>query len=401
MRKFALSVTTLAIVAFFMSAVGVQASPYVGALTSFIHSATSVIVPPPTSHLRSSIDALHQGPAATVTAATRATPAASPTPTLHEKMTLAVERMVDHARPPGQRINLLVLGSDDDAKNYPGATPPTQVIMVVSIDPMSRTVTLFSIPRDSWVHIPGYAYNVGPDGTTGWDKIAVASQFGFSNVACTIEQDFGIHIDNWVWVGLQGFIQVVNTVHGVTITVPHPVLDDAYPDDLNPNDPYAYRRIYLPPGPQHLNGPTALLFVRSRHGDISSDFGRSARQQIVITALRHLLLSEDMPSLVAQAPALLQAMQGNLKTDVSVDLPTVARYFSILRAAAHYKISQVVLSGQYSDAVYQVMDQTPSILQATNGQPVDAVRLHWDLINPLVQSIFGPQDYSGSYCTQN
>jgi polyisoprenyl-teichoic acid--peptidoglycan teichoic acid transferase len=71
---------------------------------------------------------------------------------------------------------------------------------------------------------------------------------------------------------------VIDTVGGVDIDVLHPVLDDTYPSDTtNPNNPYSYERIYIPPGPQHLDGKTALEYVRSRHGGLLEDVGRAAR----------------------------------------------------------------------------------------------------------------------------
>jgi LCP family protein required for cell wall assembly len=303
-------------------------------------------------------------------------------------------------------VNILILGSDNDSKFASYAAPLTQVMIVLSIDPVSHTVTLLSIPRDFWVHIPGYRYNVGPDGTTvGWGKIDAASMLGFASAACTVEHNFGIPIDHWVWVGLKGFIRVVDSMGGVTLDVTHPVIDDTYPDDLaNPNDPYAYRRIYIPPGPQHLVGAAALRFVRSRHGDVQGDFGRSQRQQIVIRQLRRLLMSQDGAALVALAPALLKDFQGEIKTDIaSPDLATAAYYWSLLRSVAHARITQVVLSPPYSTPEYWVTDSDPQVETGNGGQPLqeDAVLPNWLLINPKIQSLFGAQYFNDPqhYCT--
>lgn len=417
MRKPVRYILSLTVAAFYLGVAGAAVSPYYSAVTDFIrHTAASFT----TSHKASpstapgtlaaasgghtSSDGLHRSynptGGSTVAATPTATqPAASPTPNALQRRELIVQRLAAKAKVPRHRVNILVLGSDNDAKNAPGATPPTQVMMVVSIDPLSQTITLFSISRDSWVHIPGYGYNTGPDGTVGWNKIAVASGFGFNSTACTIETNFHIPIDHWMWVGLQGFIKVIDTLNGVTVDVTNPVLDDEYPDDLNPNNPFAYRRIYIPPGPQHLNGDTALHFVRSRHGDLQSDFSRSAHQQIVITQLRHALANQDMASLVALVPSLVQDLKDEVKTDISFDLPTAAYYWSLLRSAAHYKITQVVLSPPYSQQV-QIPDQDPTLEQLNGGKPFtqDAVQLNWNLVWSLVQNTFGALDFSRPHC---
>ena len=321
------------------------------------------------------------------------------------RLALAVQRLAASSTPPRRRINFLILGSDNDSKFASYAAPLTQVMIVLSIDPVSHAVTLLSIPRDFWVHIPGYRYNVGPNGTVGWGKIDAASMLGFASAACTVERNFGIPIDHWVWVGLKGFIRVVDSVGGVALDVTHPVIDDTYPDDLaNPNDPYAYRRIYIPPGPQHLGGDAALRFVRSRHGDVQGDFGRSQRQQIVIRQVRRLLASQDGAALVALAPALLKDFQGEIKTDIaSPDLATAAYYWSLLRSVAHARITQVVLSPPYSTPEYWVTDTDPQVETANGGQPLqeDAVLPNWPLINQKIQSLFGAQyvDDPQHFCT--
>src|SRR5581483_10031716 len=142
------------------------------------------------------------------------------------------------------------------------------------------------------------------------------------------------------------------------------------------------------------------LFVRSRHGDLQSDFSRSQRQQILIQQVRRALLSQDAASLVALVPSLLQDLQGNIKTDISPSLGTAAYYWSLLRSAAHYKLTQIVLSPPYSDETYWVADSDPSIEKLNNVQPaqVDAVKLHWDLVDAELQSVFGPPDYSAPHC---
>jgi polyisoprenyl-teichoic acid--peptidoglycan teichoic acid transferase len=179
----------------------------------------------------------------------------------------------------GRPWNILLLGSDNDNKySFPALL--TQVMMVVHVDPDNNSVSMVSIPRDSWVYVStsgamhkiDQAFFLGAVQHNSFDD-------GVRSARQTIEQDYGITIDRYAWVGLSGFASVIDTLGGVDIDVTHPIVDDAYPDDTraNPHDPFAVKRLYLSPGPQHLNGLEALEYVRSRHADLIGDIGRTNR----------------------------------------------------------------------------------------------------------------------------
>lgn len=414
---------------FYLAVGGVAVGPYYTAAADFLHMAaraqpSRTIVPSPTPRLirrtpapvtstRTATPAIQTGTPAVsrrLTAIGQAilvpTRVNSRVPSLRHGAILSpqqraaeVQRLITSQKLPHKRINLLILGSDNDAKVGPGASPDTQVMIVLSIDTVSRTITLLSIPRDFWVHIPGYRYNTAPDGsgTIGWSKIDVASEMGFNAAACTVERNFGIPIDEWVWVGLKGFTKVIDTLNGVSIEVTHPVVDDTYPDDLSGNA-YAYRRIYIPPGPQHLDGSDALHFVRSRHGDIQGDFGRSQRQQILLTQIRRLV-DQSGNDLIALAPSLLRDFHGELQTGASVDLGTAAYYYSLLRSVAHTKIAQVVLQPPlYSTPGVPEYDADPR--HNTGGAPEDTVAPNWPAISAEIRRIFGGQSFSAPHCAR-
>jgi LCP family protein required for cell wall assembly len=160
----------------------------------------------------------------------------------------------------------------------------------------------------------------------------------------TIHQDFGIYIDYYAWVGLDGFIKVINTAGGVDIDVLHPITDDFYPDDTgNSRDAYAYKRLYLAPGPQRLDGPRALEYVRSRHADLVGDFGRSARQQQVLNQLKIKL---NNPDIIGKLPELAQDLNGFVKTDMH--LTDVFKLMNLARTVDQNKINRLILDTNYS-----------------------------------------------------
>ncbi|MGH2495195.1 MAG: LCP family protein [Ktedonobacteraceae bacterium] len=217
----------------------------------------------------------------------------------------------------GRAWNILLLGSDNDGKfNFPALL--TQVMMVVHVDPDHNSVTMVSIPRDSWVHVPevggmhkiDQAFFLGATQHNSFDE-------GVRLARATVEQDYGITIDRYAWVGLSGFASVIDTLGGVDIDVTHPIVDDTYPDDTgNSNDPFAYQRLYIAPGPQHLNGQEALQYVRSRHADLVGDIGRTNRQQAVLAALKKKL---TLVNVVTHLTQLIKDLQGKVYTDLSTD----------------------------------------------------------------------------------
>src|SRR5258708_1456568 len=155
-------------------------------------------------------------------------------------------------------FTVLLLGSDDDDKFDPKHVL-TQSMILVRIDPMAKAVTMLSIPRDLWV----------PLSTGGTAKIDGAYSYGGASAAiATVENNFGVQIDAYIWIGLAGLVNVIDAIGGIDIVPQAPVFDDFYPHDIGPGDPYQYLRVAVLAGPQHLDGTHALQYVRSRHNDL-------------------------------------------------------------------------------------------------------------------------------------
>jgi LCP family protein required for cell wall assembly len=175
-------------------------------------------------------------------------------------------------------------------------------------------------------------------------KIDGAYSYGRAGAAiATVEQDFGVHVNDYIWVGLLGLIRIINAIGGIDIVTSNPVLDDYYPLDINTNSPYGYQRIAVLGGPQHLDGVQALEYVRSRHNDLQSDIGRSRRQQQVLQAIRQKaqqLSPEDIPALAA-------AIGGEIKTSIPL-----SRVAELLPVAATFNnpnaITTIVLPSPYT-----------------------------------------------------
>lgn len=137
----------------------------------------------------------------------------------------------------------------------------TDTIMLLHI-PNSGQSTLISIPRDSYVNIPGH----------GQDKINAAFTVGGPQLLThTVEQSTGLHIDHYAEIGFGGFAEMVDAVGGVTICVDEPIADDVI-------------SLYLDAGCQKMDGPTALSYVRTRATPLG-DLDRVERQRKFFAAL--------------------------------------------------------------------------------------------------------------------
>jgi LCP family protein required for cell wall assembly len=255
-------------------------------------------------------------------------------------------------------FTVLLLGSDDDSK-FPQDRVNTQSMILVRVDPKAKQATMLSIPRDLWVPIPGQ----------GTGKISTAYQAGgASGAIATVESNFQVHIDDYVWIGLEGLVRLVDELGGVDMLVTNPVMDDFYPADINTNDVYGYYRVAVLPGAEHLDGVHALQYVRSRHGDLRGDFARSERQQQLLLAIKAKaahLSAADMPGVAA-------AMQGELKT--TIGLARLRLLFSMAVAFHGSNIHRVLLLPPNTSEGY------------ADGQ--DVVFPDWSQILPLVHQTF-------------
>src|SRR2546426_464282 len=267
-----------------------------------------------------------------------------------------------HAPPPlgsKQRINILLLGSDNDQKFQQNALL-SQTMIVVSVDPAHHQVALLSLPRDLWVDIPGH----------GIGKIDLAYARGGASLArATVEKAFGIPIHYYAWIGLKGLVRVVDRVGGIDVDVVRPVLDDNYPNDFNDSG-YGTERVYLAAGPQHLDGRHALQYVRSPHGDLLSDFGRSIRQQQVLLALRQRAEGMD---LVTALPAFAKDLNGHVKTDL--DLVRVTQLGLFMRGLGKDDVRQAYI--------------TPYVRDATSPDGQQILLADWPAVNRYLRQLFG------------
>lgn len=167
-------------------------------------------------------------------------------------------------------------------------------IHVGAVDPVSRRGTIFGIPRDTYVSIPG----------RGKHKINAATVYGGPQLLVQTVREFtGLPVSYYGVTGFVGIEKIVNALGGVVIDVPYPMHD-------------GYSGADFEPGPQHMDGPRVLAFSRARHGVPGGDFGRSENHGRVIL---HSL--EKMRKEVKDGKGMrkwLDVLFANAKLDMSI-----------------------------------------------------------------------------------
>jgi LCP family protein required for cell wall assembly len=218
-----------------------------------------------------------------------------------------------------ERLNILLIGSDQRPKE---GTYNTDTLIVVSIDPVTRQVAMFSLPRDT-VDVPlpegplrnaygrVYPRKINALFTSVRNRADLVPGTdvtrGYNGLKMVLGNLYGLDIKYFVEVNFDGFKQVVDALGGVTINVQIPVVDEAYPADTG-----RLARVYIPAGLQHMTGAEALVYARSRHSG-QGDFDRAARQQRVLTSLRE---QADIANLIPRIPQLVDALKATVRTDI-------------------------------------------------------------------------------------
>jgi LCP family protein required for cell wall assembly len=220
-----------------------------------------------------------------------------------------------------RRVNVLLLGGDAG----PDRTGiRTDSIIVASIDPISGDTAMFGIPRN----MKNMPFPEGHPAYEVWDchcwpdLINALYQYGLANpalfpggpnpganaVTTVIGHTLGIDIDHYVLVDLLGFVDVIDALGGLTITVTAPVYDELYTRPGGAEIPVEWDR-----GTYRMDGEEALSYARVRRG--TDDYNRMGRQRCVLEAIA----AEANPMTLLRAlPELVSAVQGSVVTDIAV-----------------------------------------------------------------------------------
>lgn len=267
--------------------------------------------------------------------------------------------------------NIMVLGVDRRS----GDTGRSDTLFVTMLDTSRNQAALLSVPRDTLVSIPGH----------GWDKVNHAYAYGGHDLSRkTLENFLGIQINNYVLVDFQGFIKLVDAIGGVDIDVEKPM---QYAD---PYDGENGLVINLQSGRQHMDGTTAIQYVRYR--DEEGDIGRVARQQKFMKAVFAKLRST---SLLTRAPEIARTLYQSIETDLSVtDLASLLVTFAKnVSGTSQLETAMVQGSPAYLDDISywipNMMALRQQVAQFQGVQPGESYKLAAQIAKKKYDALLG------------
>lgn len=193
----------------------------------------------------------------------------------------------------GEPVTFLLVGSDSRASTPDGEAPTgrSDAIMIARISADRTHGQVVSIPRDSWVDIPG----------RGMNKINASYAFGGPGLLIqTVEQLTGVRIDHFVAIDFEGLAQVTEAVGGVDVVVAETTSNGGYTFEAGPN---------------RITGEEVRWYLGQRYGLPGGDFDRVKRQQQFIKAVMDQLISSETFSDLGRMDASLRAVGSAVAVD--------------------------------------------------------------------------------------
>ncbi len=311
-----------------------------------------------------------------------------------EKMQQYSEQIEVHEDPS---FNILLLGYG--GPGHDGGFL-TDVIKLINIDPASQDITIISIPRDLWVEIPvrsdqgeyqkiNAAYAIGMDDKYPLKQTQYRGQEGAQKlVGDVVEIVTGKQVDGVIAVDFSGFAKTIDALGGIEVKVPVAFDDYYYPikgeeNNICGKDPsemgrihalYSgfelekqfacrYEHLHFDAGKNHMDGETALKFVRSRHSnEHGGDFARAQRQMVVLAAIKDKVLSlgalDDVPGFIKNYA---NSVTTNLKSEA------ILAFLTKFPETRGYTLKNITLSDQ-NVLINSTSPQRAYILQPKAGQ---------------------------------
>ncbi|MEW6402788.1 MAG: LCP family protein [Chloroflexota bacterium] len=200
-------------------------------------------------------------------------------------------------------MTVLAIGTDDRSEEYGSAR--ADVMRAVRIDFQRQRVTVLEFPRDLWVKIPGIERNLKTD----HQKLNTAytygrPDFGPGLLAQTLDLNFGLEVDHYIVANMRVFVDVVDALGGLDVTIPEGGIDGRTSTDRS-------ERLVFPEGSQHLNGQQALTLARMRNVSV---FERAEHQNMVMCALRKQI---ESPEVIVRLPAIMDSFMAHVQTDLT------------------------------------------------------------------------------------
>ena len=220
---------------------------------------------------------------------------------------------IDEIPPPewdgATRVTILVLGVDyrDWIANM--GPPRTDTMILLTIDPITKTAGMLSIPRDLWANIPGFkphkintAYR--------WGEMYNYPGGGPGLAMKTVEGTIGVPIDYYARIDFGAFVSFIDLIGGVKLHITEPIELEVIGKEVD---------VYIEPGVHALGGDIALAYARARHTG-GGDFERAERQQQVIMGIRDRLLNPEIFGiLIDHADDIFNELSSGIHTNLPLE----------------------------------------------------------------------------------
>ncbi|MFZ5902738.1 MAG: LCP family protein [Chloroflexota bacterium] len=272
----------------------------------------------------------------------------------------------------GSRINIAFFGLRGGDIRDEGCPACTDTIILLTIDPLSKTAGMLSIPRDLWVNIPGFGYSrINTAWTMG--EAAKLPGGGPGLAMETVSQLIGVPVHYYVQVDFGTFVSFINLIGGIDVYVEQRMV-------LDPTGSGQDHFVLQPGDFRHLTGKRALAYARCRdesQGCSDGDVGRARRQQQVILAIRDKVFDPvAFSKLLTQAPALYAEFSSGIHTNLSLE--DAIKLAALAKDIPLESIKQGVIDNNM--AVFATV--------TLNGVPASVLRPVPDLIRVLRDEIF-------------
>ena len=240
------------------------------------------------------------------------------------------------------RTNVLLLGSDKRISGNGSVTSKlTDTLMVISIGRVDKNVVLISIPRDLWIGDPYYS----KINAIYYTPINGSEKNNAEYLKEIVEETLGLPMHYYAVVDFKIFKDSIDAIGGVDVNIETGFDDFQYPIEGKENAPEneRYQSLHFEKGLTHMDGETALKFVRSRHGNNNegTDFARSKRQQKLLLAVKDKALSLETLLNPIKLKELYDAYSSNVETDV--DFGTIQGFYLLSKQTKFDDIKSIVL----------------------------------------------------------
>lgn len=290
-------------------------------------------------------------------------------------------------------ISILLMGVDTgDSERKSTWQGNSDSMILVTINPETKTTTMTSLERDVLVTLSGPKDN---DMTGVQAKLNAAYASGGAKMAIMTVQDLlDIEIDNYIQINMQGLVDLVDAVGGITVTN-----NFDFPISIAEKEPEYTATVE--PGTHKINGEQALVYARMRYDDPEGDYGRQKRQREVIQKVMKKILALDS---VSSYKKILSAVSGNMQTNIEISSSTIPSFLGYTDALSNVETYQLQGEGEMINGTSYEIVSADHLLEIQNNIKKQLGQKESDTLKTttvLSEDLYGTYDssYSSGYDT--